>query len=152
MSSQTIRLTTVVERHHPRTPRYVIIPSALVATWNLEGTTVVTGTIDGVPIDRRSLKSWDDERWFMDLPERLCRVVGCDTGDRVTLALSIASSELPQELAAVLARSAQARRNWERLTPSRRRMIREHVLEARQSATRMRRARRALGLDGGLPP
>ena len=148
MAGETIELTAPVERHDPELPRYAVVPSALVEAWGLEGTTVVEGTIDGAPLGRRSLKQWDKERWFIDLPEALCRRAGVDTGDEVALTLRRASTELPDELEELLSESPSARGTWSGLSASRRRMIREHVLDAKRSATRRRRARKMLGIEG----
>ncbi len=124
------------------------MPASAVAAWNLEGTTVVEGTLDGVDLGRRSLKRWDADRWFVDLPGTWCRNAGVSTGDGVELTLRIASSELPQELARLIAESATAQAAWRRLTASQQRMLREHVLAAKRPKTRERRARRGLGLNG----
>ena len=145
MAASTVRHSAVIERHHPRMPRYVVVPHSVVSGWRLEGTAAVECSLNGTFIGRRSLKRWDEDRWFMDLPERLCREADVDTGDEVALDLRIASTELPEELASLLSESSQARERWNRLSASRRRMIREHVLAAKRPETRSRRARAALG-------
>ena len=61
-------------------------PSAL-ARWKLEGTTIVEGALNGTPFGRRSLKHWDDERWFVELRKDWCRKAGIAPGDRVELVL-----------------------------------------------------------------
>jgi hypothetical protein len=147
MEPSTLELTTTIERHDPGLPRYVVVPGSAVRPWNLDGTTVVEGTIDDTPLGRRSLKRWDAERWFLDLPDSLCRKAGVDTGDTVTLELRPAPTDLPEELTGLLTSSAEARQRWERMTPSRRRMLREHVLAAKRPETRRRRAHKALGVD-----
>ena len=144
MARQSIRLSSHIERHSPRLPRYLVIPNSTVSEWHLEGTIVVDGTLNATPIGRRSLKRWDNERWFIDLPDKLCKAARVDTGDRADLYITIASSELPTELADLLSRSSAARSRWERLTPSRQRQLREHILSAKRSETRKRRAHRAL--------
>jgi hypothetical protein len=142
--SAPLRLTVIVECKHPRMPRFVVVPSKALASWWIKGTTVVECTLNGVEIGRRTLKRWDDHRWFIDLPESLCRRVRIDTGDSVTLTLRIASTLLPEELARLIANDPVAKGAWEKLTPSQQRMLREHVAAAKQSATRERRAARAL--------
>lgn len=151
MEAEPVRAPVTIERHHPETPRFVVVPASAVAPWRLDGTTVVEGTIDGTPLGRRTIKRWDEDRWFVDLPESVCRAAGVDTGDRVELEIRIASTELPAELASLLSRSSRARERWEGLSASRRRMLREHVLAARRPETRERRARRALGVEEGAP-
>lgn len=69
------------------------------------------------------------------------------TGDRVKLILKIASEELPEELAALIKKNSQARAGWEQLRPAQKRMLREEILAAKQPATRVRRAARALGVS-----
>ena len=138
-------LSTVVERHHPEMPRYVVVPDQLVSDWKLEKTTTVEGTVNGQSIGRRSLKRFDASRWFIDLPESLCRRTGITTGSTIELLLRLASTDLPAELSELL-RSSEGAAAWKRLSPSQQRTVREHVLAAKQSETRLRRSRRSLGL------
>ena len=145
--ASTITLRTRVERHHPDLPRYVVVPDSAVEPWKLGGTTVVEGAAGGVELGRRSLKRWDADRWFVDLPGKWCRDAGISTGDAVELTLRTASSELPQELARLIANSSAAEKAWDRLTASQQRILREHVLAAKRPETRERRARRALSQD-----
>ena len=139
-----VRIEATVERHHPGMPRYVVVPASKVARWKLEGMTIVEGTLKGLPLGRRSLKPWDEDRWFVELRQDWCREAGISTGDRVELVLEIASTELPDELVKVLSESGAARSCWERMTGSQRRIVREDVLAAKRSDTRERRARKAL--------
>jgi uncharacterized protein YdeI (YjbR/CyaY-like superfamily) len=95
-----------------------------------------------------SLKRWDDRGcWWMDLADAVCRKANVETGDRVALILKIASQELPAELAQLIKKNSKARTRWERLTPGQQRMLREEILSAKQTATRQRRAARALGVN-----
>ena len=140
-----LRVTTTIERHHPQLPRFVVVPNAAVVSWKLGGTTVIEGTLNGVVIGRRTIKKWDERNgWFIDLPEPLCRRANVETGDRVELELRIASAELPQELARLLATDASAKSVWDSMTPSQQRMVREEIRAAKHAVTRERRARRAL--------
>lgn len=114
----------------------------------MQGTTKVEVTMNGVDIRRRGLKRWDDRNcWWMDLSNDVCRKANVETGDRVKLILKIASEELPAELAQLIKPNSQARARWERLTPGRKRMLREEDLAAKQAGTRARRAARALGVE-----
>lgn len=140
----SLNLTAIIERKHPKLPRFVVVPSKTVAGWKLEGTTVVEGELNGVEMGRRTIKRWDDERWFIELPEPLCRKAQVDTGDSVTITLRIAANDLPEELARLIADDPGAKARWEKLTPSQQRMLRENVASARQAVTRQRRAERAL--------
>lgn len=142
-----VSIEGVVERHNMSLPRFVVVPTSALHDWGLEGTTVVEGTLNGASLGRRSLKRWDEDRWFMDLPESLCRLAAVEVGDTVELRISVASDELPDELVHLLEDSPAASAKWERMTESQRRMLREHVLAAKRPETRARRARNALGLD-----
>lgn len=137
-----IELTVTVARKAESLPRFVVLPAQVLAPWRLEGTTVVTGTLGGVSLGRRSLKRYDAGRWFIDLPADLCGRAEVDTGATVTLAVRRAPTALPNELETVLASDAAARATWSRLTPARQRMLSEHVRAAKRADTRIRRARR----------
>lgn len=144
--TSTIMFRARVERHRPGLPRFVVVPDSAVASWKLGGTTVVEGTAGGFDLGRRSLKRWDADRWFLDVPGKWCLDAGVSTGDEVELTLRVASSDLPEELARLIEGSAAATAAWKRLSASQQRMLREHVLAAKRSETRERRARRGLGL------
>ena len=136
----SIHLTAIVQRKDPRLPRFIVVPSAAIASWKLTETNTVTGALSGHDMGRRSLKKWDDERWFIELPQPLCQTARVEAGDRVTLDIRLASDELPVELAELLASDPAAKQIWERLTSGSQRMLREHVAAAKQAATRARRA------------
>jgi hypothetical protein len=142
--ARAVTLSAAIERKQPGLPRYLVVPAAAVAAWGLEGTTVVELEINGVALERRAIKSWDADRWFLSITAPDCRQLGVDTGDVVSIRMRVAPTELPAELAALLETDPRARRVWDRLTESRRRMLREEIAAAKQSATRARRARRAL--------
>jgi Bacteriocin-protection, YdeI or OmpD-Associated/Domain of unknown function (DUF1905) len=139
-------LTATVERKQPRLPRFVVIPARTVASWKITDTTTIEGTINGSDLGRRSIKKWDTDRWFVDLPERICRRASVEVGDQVHLNLRIASEALPEELVHVLAASPKAHKAWDHLNRSARRMIREYVASAKLHNTRLRRASLSLGL------
>ena len=140
-----IVVTTKVIRHHPELSRLVTIPFADIDPWKLESTTVVVGTINEVEMGRRSLKRWDDRQcWWIDLPGPLCKKAGIDEGDEVTLKIGLASEDLPEELSSLLQKSQLAKDRWDALTRNQQRMLRELIIEAKNSATRTRRATRLL--------
>lgn len=141
-----MHLNVVVERKQSTLPRYVVVPAARVAAWRLTQTVVVETVLNGSLAGRRSLKRWDERNWFVELPERICRRLGIDVGDRVVLRLELASTALPTELAALLRSDVKAQRAWSALSTARQRMLREEVLAAARPATRVRRARCGLGL------
>ena len=139
-----IRVRTVVERRYPQLPRFVVIPAELVAPWKLSETTTVEGLINATPLGRRSLKRWDEHRWWIDLPAPLCKKAGIDVDDRVTLELRIASTELPLELALLIQADARAAAAWKKLTPAQQRMLREEVATVKSSVSRASLAARRL--------
>ena len=142
-----LNVISIIEHKHEGLPRFVCIPLKEISPWNLAATTTVEPSINGVNVGRRSLKRWDDRNcWFMDLSSEVCRQANIETGDRVELVLTIASEELPAELAMLIKKNATARQRWEKLTSGQQRMLRESILSAKQSATRARRAARELGV------
>jgi hypothetical protein len=143
-----IKAASIIEHKHKGLPRFVCVPMVEVDPWKLQGTTTVEVTINGVNIGRRSLKRWDERNsWWVDLSETACRQAEIGTGDRVNLILTIASEELPTELSELIETNREAFVRWERLTPGQQRTLREEVLAAKQSNTRERRAKRALGIN-----
>lgn len=141
----TIRVKSVVERHHAGLPRLVTIPLPSVAKWGLSVTTTVEGTINGTTLGRRSIKRWNERKcWWIDLPEPLCRKAGVEVGDRVDVELRVAEEKLPDELAKLLHSKLAAKRAWESLTPAQQRMLREDVAAAKRPETRRKRAGRLL--------
>ena len=145
MKSPAVNLKLVVERKLPSLPRYVVVPTASIAHWKLTGTTLLDVALEGRPAGQRTIKRWDDRRWFVTITQPDCEQGGFDTGDTVRLVLTRTSPALPAELKRLIASSAAARAAWEKHTPSQQRMIHEHVASAKQPATRTARARRALG-------
>jgi hypothetical protein len=133
-----------IERKHEGMAAFVVVPASKVAPWKLSATTTVEGTLDGIPLGRRSLHRWDERRWFVELRRDHLEALGKGPGDRADLVLRLASAELPAELQALIASSPKARENWESCTAAQQRMLREEILAAKAPATRERRARRAL--------
>lgn len=142
-----ITLTVVVQRKQPNLPRYLLVPTARLAGWHVTETIVVDVALDDNTIGRRTLKRWDARRWFVELPDRSCRRVGIDVGQRVTLTMRRASTEMPHELAELVQRDPQARIAWSALSESRRRMLQEEVRSGARPETRTRRARCGLRVE-----
>ena len=140
----SVKVDVLLERKHPKLAAFVVIPASKVARWKLTGTTTVEGTLDGVPLGRRSLHRWDDERWFIELRRDTLDQLGKGPGDRARLVISIASAALPAELQALIDSEPAARKRWEAHTSAQQRMLREEILGAKSPVTRERRARRAL--------
>ena len=135
---------------YPQLPRFAIVPAAALASWKLrKTTTVVECAVNGIPTGRRTVKYWDERRWFLQIPQTLCRELGIDVGDAIGLELRRTSTALPAELARLLAKSPSARSAWSRRTPAQQRMLAEEIRAAKQPATRSRRAaRQLLGTSG----
>jgi hypothetical protein len=138
-----VAVEVTIERKLASLPGFVVVPAPAIAAWGLTATTVVEGTLAGVPLGRRTIKRWDDDRWFVELTAPILAAAGLAVGDRARLEIAPASDELPEELAALLADPA-ARARWEAYTPSQQRMVREDVRAAKSPDTRRKRAERAL--------
>lgn len=105
----SVGVLTKIQRKQPNLPRFVVIPSQLVADWKLTGTTTVEGTLNGIDMGRRSLKQWDENRWFIELPEPLCKKARVDKGHSVTIVMSLALDEMPAELTQLMASDPKAK-------------------------------------------
>ncbi len=146
-----LEIVVRIERKHAELPAFVVVPAAEIARWKLSATTTVEGTLDGVPLGRRSLQRLDDERWFIELRREQLEAAGRSPGDRATLVIARASAVLPAELKHLIDTVPEARARWESRTEAQRRMLREEIHAAKTPATRERRARRAL-LPAARPP
>ena len=140
-----ISVQAKVIRHNPQFSRLVTIPLEEIDPWKLTGTTTVEGTINDTDLGRRSLKRWDERQcWWIDLPEPLCKKAKIDTGDEVRIIIRPALEDLPDELTELLKTNLIAKRNWEMLTKSQQRMLREDLFNLKTPATRRRRAEKLL--------
>jgi hypothetical protein len=144
MNKSTIEIVAAIERKQPDLPRFAVIPSSAVRPWRLTETTAIDLAINSQPVERRTIRYWDENRWFISITATDCRRLNVGTGDKVTLTMRLASPELPVELADLLKESASARSAWERLTRNQQRMLRELIAAAKNSSTRTRRARKEL--------
>jgi hypothetical protein len=140
----SVTVSARVARKQADLPRFVILRSADIAHWQLGGTTVVDVSINGVARNRRTVKRWTPEVWFMTITQEDCHTLGIDTGTTIELTLRLSPAGLPAELETLIRSSAAARRSWERLTEAQKRQVREGVASAKQTATRERRARKVL--------
>lgn len=147
-----IRLAARLQRKDARLPVFVVIPASLLAGWSLERTTPVDLSVNGRPVGRRTLKKWDASKWFLELTAPVCRKLGLEVGDQLTLELSVADASAPLELTQVLARSPDAAARWSTLPASTQRQIIEHILNAKQQATRVKRATAAAARLGKVQP
>lgn len=142
------QLKVLIERHHEQMSRFVIVPSHEIADWRLTETTVVEARVNKRELGRRALKYWDQDRWFIELPDKYCTANKLEVGGRIELEIERVSNDLPEELLEVLEGSAKARETWQSMSRSRQRMIRESVIGGKQKATRVRRAKAALCMLG----
>ena len=143
-----LELKAQVQRKDSSLPRYVVIPAADATRLQLTETTRAEVVVNGTAIGRRNLKRWSPSRqvWFFDLTEKQARQAGVETGDSVTVSITLAEQGLPKELQGLIAEAPDAKKRWEALTRSQQRMLADHVRSAKQPTTRRRRAKKALGL------
>lgn len=149
---RTLHLDVRIERKQAALSAFVVVPASTIAQWKLAGTTTIEGTLDEVPLGRRSLKRWDDDRWFVELKREHLESSGKDVGDRARLSFHLASTELPDELQRLIDAEPAARARWLAQTEAQRRMLREDIASAKTAATRKNRARKALMPDPVAKP
>jgi antitoxin component of MazEF toxin-antitoxin module len=137
----TIELRTRVQRKQTDLCPFVEVPQAMLDAWSLDGTTVIEGHLDDTPLGRRTIKRWDDARWFIELPKALLQRAGVAVGQSVRLRIESADMSLPVELARLLAADRSAAAAWQALSAAARRTLAEPVHAAAGAATRERRAR-----------
>ena len=84
-SIDVIEVTAKIARKQPDLPRFVVIRAEALAPWSLTGTTPVDVEIEGVAVLPRTVRKWDDRRWFMSITKKDCEKLGVDTGSRVAV-------------------------------------------------------------------
>ncbi len=89
----SLGLMAKIQRKDSKLPRFIVVPSMLVNDWGVEENTTIEGQLNGVELGRRSLKRWDDQRWFIQIPEPICKKANVDTGDMVTITINVADDE-----------------------------------------------------------
>jgi hypothetical protein len=137
-----VRVTATIERHDPRLPRYVVIPRRLLARHGIRDRTTVRGELAGVRFQHRTLHPLDDQRFFINLPERLCAQARVDTGDTVALSFELQTEEIPEELTDALTADAASQEAWAHLSRGEQRRAAWQVAKAAREDTRRRRASR----------
>lgn len=135
--SEPFRFTALIERKQGDLPAFLMVPPTLVAGLGETGTFVVEAVVQGHSIGRRSVKPWEDGRWFMELTKPQLTTLGLAVGNAVEVALSPAAA-IPPELAAALAEAGLDDR-WQALSPALRRQLAESVFAAKHEATRDKR-------------
>ncbi|MEM7123577.1 MAG: YdeI/OmpD-associated family protein [Pseudomonadota bacterium] len=132
-----------LERHQPDLPIYLMVPADVVSSLGAAATFVVEVSVNAIAIGRRSIKPWGDgQRWFMELTKPQCGRLRVDEGDEVDVTVSDAP-QTPPALEAALAENKLADR-WARMNASDRRMISEHIFDAKKDATRAARVDRTI--------
>lgn len=147
-----IEIRACIERKGPRLPRYVVIPAVLIKPWELVGTTSVEAWLNGRVLGRRTLKRWDDERWFLEVTQAQCDEAHVDTGAEVIIRVRLSSAEPPTELTRLLEEHAAARMAWDGLSAPQQRALLDHVAIAKMATTRWKRAAAGLGVKVAAPP
>lgn len=139
----SIAFSASLQRKDPKLPVYVVVPYAQVAHWNLEATVMVEGTINGKPFGRRSIKRMNtttDSDWFVEYTAPICKALGVEVGDELMVSLSLAATDMPNELEDLLSMNPGIRASWNALSKYTRRISAEHVRAGKTEATRLRRA------------
>lgn len=90
VAKTSLGLMAKIQRKDLKLPRFIVVPSMLIDDWGVKQNIEVVGELNGVDMGRRPLKRWDDERWFIQIPEPLCKKANVDTGDMVTITMLIA--------------------------------------------------------------
>jgi hypothetical protein len=138
---------------------YVEVPGDARAALGASGRTSITGTIDGFVIVGQVMPyslPGKGKLVLLGLTKATRAAIGKGIGDEVEVELArddtprSANLQLPDELSAALDADPVARAAFDRLAPSHRREHAQHVAEAKQPATRERRAARVVEtLRGG---
>ncbi len=89
----SLGLMAKLQRKDPKLPRFVVVPNMLVSDWGVKENVTIVGELNGVNLGRRSLKRWDADRWFIQVPEPVCKKANVDIGDMVTVTMQIAENE-----------------------------------------------------------
>jgi hypothetical protein len=143
MKSARVSFSAKLERKHPRLPVYLVVPAPEARALELRATAVVEGTVNGHLIGRRSIKRWDSSErspWFVDFTATFCKQAEIMVGDKLEVALWLATSALPVELESALHESPSLRAAWNELSDYTKRNSAEHVHAGKLPATRSRRA------------
>ena len=137
-----VRLTTSLQRKDPGLPVFAVIPGKLVASWRLDGTTVIEGAVNGQIFGRRTIKAWGkgSDDWFVEFTAPFCKAANLGEGDSIVLELTLADMSAPKELESALSINRRRLAAWLKLTERERRDAGEYVRAAKGQTTRERRA------------
>ena len=121
----------------------VVVPPLVVEALGGKTAKRVTGTLNGHAVRLGLLPLPGGGRYLM-INKDLCRVIGIQIGQHVTLSLALDPNpdavDLPEELAEALAAWPEADAGFQRYSASHRRAMAQHVSSAKQVETRVRRA------------
>ena len=138
-----IAFDAVIERIAPEVPRYIVYPGR---AWDKTATFIVDVSLNGIPIGLRNLIPWKERGWHFGLSQPVCRKVGVETGDRVHVEMQRLGDTRPRELQELLENNREALKAWNAMPDGPRRDFVLFVADAKKPETRMRRAKRLLGL------
>ncbi|MCP5149764.1 MAG: YdeI/OmpD-associated family protein [Chromatiales bacterium] len=121
---------------------YVVVPGPALEQWELTGTTVVEGMVNGADFGRRTFKAWGkgSRDWFFELTAPFLAKAKLEVGEEIRLEVRLADQTMPAELQGALAEDEEALLGWKALTDRERREYGEHIRAGKASATRCRRA------------
>ncbi len=148
--AKTHRFKAEIMRHHPKTPRFVLVPPSIPAALKQTATFVAEVRFDDLEPERKSIKPWGDGRWFMDVAQDICRRLRLDVGSTVAIAVAPVEEQLPEALSDAI-RQAGATRAWFAQTPAQQRMIAEHIYGAKRTETMQRRVAAAIAVLKARP-
>ncbi|MEM1106763.1 MAG: YdeI/OmpD-associated family protein [Pseudomonadota bacterium] len=106
----------------------------------------VEGEIADVPISNAFMPTGDGRHYVIVAPNVL-KDGGVGLGDRVEMRFAVADQDhvdVPGALVAALGADAGASRNWQALTPGKKRMLAQHVASAKTPGTQAKRVGEAL--------
>jgi len=150
-----ITFKAALQRKDLKLPVYVVVPYAQIAHWNIEATTMVEGNLNGQAFGRRSIKRMNaasDSDWFVEFTAPICKALGVEVGDELSVSLCLATTDTPKELEDVLSANPRLRAAWNAISDYYRRTSAEHVRAGKTEATRLRRAHAIASQLNGRPP
>ena len=132
MNREPIRFRTKL-RQYPGMGPWFRVPAHFIRAWGLTATTTVEGTINGLPLGRRSLKDSGPktEDWYMSMSRKTTLALDAKAGDEVEIELRLSDMTMPGEMAARMESDADFARAYEALRPDHKRAAIEHYLEAK---------------------
>ena len=122
----------VLKQLQPHLPVYLLVPAAVVATFDQQQTFTVEATVNGEPLGRRSI-SRDGKDWFMVLTKQHMARLGAAVVDTLGFELEPTAQVPPELQRQIDAAGLQA--PWSALTNADRRSFAESVFEAKRPAT-----------------